>query len=315
VGLAIGVDVGGTKVAAGVVDDAGKVIAELRRPTPSESPARTADVIVDVVQELCRDYEVTAIGVGAAGFIDTGRSTVMFSPNLAWRDEPLRERISARVSLPVVIENDANAAGWAEAKYGAGRGEQHITLVTLGTGIGGALVIDGKLYRGRFGIAGEPGHMTMVQDGILCGCGNRGCWERYCSGTALTRAAQLRVAESPMEGRDLLELAGGTIEGITGPLVTEAAKAGEKLSLSLLGDISRWLGLGFANIAAVLDPGIFIVGGGLAAAGELLLEPARESYAGALTGRGHRPIAQILLAQLGNEAGVVGAADLARMEA
>lgn len=314
-GLAIGVDVGGTKVAAGVVDDDGAVIAELRRPTPSDSPAQTADVIVNVVHELCKEFDVTAIGVGAAGFIDTERATVMFAPNLAWRGEPLRDLISDRVSLPVVIENDANAAGWAEAKYGAGRGEAHISLVTLGTGIGGAFVIDGKLYRGRFGVAGEPGHMTMVQDGILCGCGNRGCWERYCSGTALTRAAKARVAESPDEGRELLEMAGGSVDGITGPMVTAAAQAGEKLALSLLADVSRWLGLGFANIAAVLDPGVFIVGGGLAAAGELLLEPARASFENALTGRGHRPVAQIKLAELGNEAGVVGAADLARMEA
>ncbi|MEO6713178.1 MAG: ROK family glucokinase, partial [Mycobacteriales bacterium] len=277
-GLAIGVDVGGTKVAAGVVDDEGKVVFELRRPTPSQSPAQTADVIVDVVHELCKEYDAVAVGVGAAGFIDTTRSTVMFSPNLAWRDEPLRDRIAERVNLPVVIENDANAAGWAEAKFGAGRGQGHISLVTLGTGIGGAFVMDGKLYRGNWGVAGEPGHMTMVQGGILCGCGNRGCWERYCSGTALTRAAQARVTESPQAGKDLLELAGGSVDAITGSMVSEAAKAGEALSLELLAEISRWLGLGLANIAAVLDPGVFIVGGGLAAAGELLLEPARVSF-------------------------------------
>ncbi|MEP7055840.1 MAG: ROK family glucokinase [Actinomycetota bacterium] len=313
-GLAIGVDVGGTKVAAGVVADDGTVVAEVRRPTPSASPEQTADVIVELVEELRKEHDVTAIGVGAAGFIDSARSTVMFSPNLAWRDEPLRERISDRIGLPVVIENDANAAGWAEAKFGAGRGEAHLVLVTLGTGIGGAIVLEGKLYRGRWGIAGEPGHMTMVQDGILCGCGNRGCWERYCSGTALTRAARERVTASPVAGHDLLEFAGGDVKGLTGPVVTEAAKAGEQLAVELLADVSRWLGLGLANISAVLDPGTYIIGGGLAAAGELLLAPARTSYAGALTGRGHRPLAEIRLAQLGNEAGVVGAADLARLE-
>lgn len=312
-GLAIGVDVGGTKVAAGVVADDGTILAELLRLTPSESPERTADVIVDLVQKLCLDFDVTAIGVGAAGFIDLDRSTVMFSANLAWREEPLRERISNRVSLPVVIENDANAAGWAEAKFGAGRGEHHLVMVALGTGIGGAIVIDGNLYRGRWGVAAEPGHMTMVPGGILCGCGNHGCWERYCSGTALTRAARERVEASPLAGRDLLARAGGSVDGITGPIVTEAAQAGEQLALELLAEVSTWLGLGLANLSAVLDPGTYIIGGGLAAAGELLLGPARVAYAGALTGRGHRPLADIRLAQLGNEAGLVGAADLARL--
>lgn len=314
-GLAIGVDVGGTKVAAGVVDDAGIVIAEVRRQTPSESPERTADVIVEVVQELRKEYEVTAVGVGAAGFIDSDRSTVMFSPNLAWRDEPLRDRISDRIGLPVVIENDANAAGWAEAKFGAGRGEAHVVLITLGTGIGGAIVLDGKLYRGRWGVAGEPGHMTMVQGGIACGCGNRGCWERYCSGTALTMAARERVEASKLAGQDLLQRAGGSVDQITGPLITEAAKEGEQLALEVFDDVSRWLGLGLANLSAILDPGCYIIGGGLAAAGELLLAPARQAFSGALSGRGHRPLAKIKLVQLGNEAGVVGAADLARLEA
>lgn len=312
-GLAIGVDVGGTKVAAGVVDDSGKIIAEIRRPTPSYSPELTADLIVDLVQELRQQHDVTAVGVGAAGFVDSDRSTVMFSPNLAWRDEPLRDRISDRIGLPVVIENDANAAGWAEAKFGAGRDQHHIVLVTLGTGIGGAIVLDGKLYRGRWGVAGEPGHMTMVQGGIACGCGNRGCWERYCSGTALTWAAQERVRASPLAGQDLLVRAGGSVDDITGTLVTQAAKEGEQLSVEVLEDVSRWLGLGLANLSAVLDPGTYIIGGGLAAAGELLLAPARTAFAHALTGRGHRPLAKIQLAQLGNDAGVVGAADLARL--
>lgn len=313
-GLAIGVDVGGTKVAAGVVADDGTIVSELRRPTPSDSPERTADVIVELVQELRKEHEVTTVGVGAAGFIDADRSTVLFSANLAWRHEPLRARIADRIKLPVVIENDANAAGWAEAKFGAGRGEKELVLITLGTGIGGAIILDGRLYRGRWGIAGEPGHMTMVPGGIRCGCGNRGCWERYCSGTALTREARERVSASPLAGADLLARAGGTVAGVTGPIVTEAAKAGEALSLEVLDEVAGWLGRGLANISALLDPGAYIIGGGLAAAGELLLAPARIAYAGALTGRGHRPLADIRLAQLGNEAGIVGAAALARLE-
>jgi glucokinase len=315
VGLAVGVDIGGTKIAAGVVDDEGNVLAELRRPTPAGNANETAEVIADVIRQLRTTHEVTAVGVGAAGYI-IDRSIVGFSANLpGWLDEPLRDRVSKRIGLPVVLENDANAAGWAEARFGAGRGENHLMLVTVGTGIGGAIVLDGRLYRGRWGIAGEPGHMIVLAGGELCGCGNRGCWERYCSGTALVREARRRAARSPYEARDLLSRAGGSVEGITGPLVTESAKEGDPLAVELLTEIGRWLGVGIANLAALLDPGLFVVGGGLIAAGELLLGPARTEYAATLTGRGHRPLAEVRPAQLGNTAGIVGAADLARRPA
>jgi glucokinase len=310
--LAIGVDVGGTKVLGGVVDEAGKVIAEIRRPTPSQDPDQTADVIVDVILELCADHEAVAIGVGAAGFIDEERSTVRFAPNLAWRDEPLRERVADRVPLPVFIENDANAAGWAEWRFGAGRGHEDLVLVTVGTGIGGAIVLDGALHRGRFGGAGEPGHMIVEHGGIRCGCGNQGCWEQYSSGGALTREARERAKASPRTAARLLELAEGDPAAITGPFVTQAAEEGDPLALELFAEIALWLGMGLANLSALLDPGLFILGGGVSQAGHLLLEPVQEAYGAQLTGRGHRPLAQVVLAEMGNEAGLVGAADLAR---
>jgi glucokinase len=313
VGLAIGVDVGGTKVAGGVVDEEGKILAELKRPTPSESPERTADVIVEVVNELRADHDIEAVGIGAAGFIDADRAMVLFAPNLAWRDEPLRERVADRIGLPVIIENDANAAGWAEARFGAGRGESDLVICTIGTGIGGAIVLGGRLYRGRWGIAAEPGHMLVVRDGIRCGCGNRGCWEQYGSGRALTREARDSAAASPLAAEALLQLAGGKVDDITGPIVTRAAQDGDPVASEVFRDVAHWVGIGLANLAALLDPGLFVLGGGVADAGDLLVQPARAAYAAHLTGRGHRPLAEIRLAELGNDAGLVGAADLARL--
>src|ERR1700759_1494253 len=190
VSLTIGVDVGGTKAAAGVVDADGHIIEKLKRSTPAASPAKTAQVIADVVTELAAEYDVDAVGLGAAGFIDEGRSTVLFAPNLAWRNEPLRESVQERVGLPVFVENDADSGLWAEARFGAARGYRDVIMIAVGTGIGAAILISGDLYPGRYGIAGEPGHYRVVPDGRLCGCGNRGCWEQYASGSALVAEAR-----------------------------------------------------------------------------------------------------------------------------
>jgi glucokinase len=317
VSLVIGVDVGGTKVAAGVVDEQGEVVRLVRRRTPSTSVDQTADVVAEVVAELraggeAGAVEVSAVGLGAAGWVDADRRQVMFAPNLAWRGEPLRDRVLERVGLPVVVENDGNAAAWAEHRFGAGRGEPDLLLVTVGTGIGSGLVLDGRLLRGRFGAAGEPGHVRVVPGGRRCGCGNRGCWEQYVSGRALTREARELADVRPSEAPRLLELAGGRAEMIQGPDVTRAAKAGDHAALEAFDVVGTWLGQGLADLAAVLDPGVFVVGGGVAEAGGLLLGPARRAYAERLSGRGHRPPAEIRLAELGNLAGLVGAADLAR---
>ncbi|REF34876.1 ROK family glucokinase [Thermasporomyces composti] len=310
--LTIGVDIGGTKVAAGVVDPDGNVLERLRRDTPSTSPQATEDTIADVVAELRSRHEVTAVGIGAAGWIDVTGTSVLFSPHLAWRHEPLRDAVRRRVRLPVVIENDANAAAWAEWRFGAGQGEDHLVCVTLGTGIGGAVIIDGVMLRGKYGVAGEFGHMTIVPGGHRCECGNRGCWEQYASGNALVREARELAASGSPVAQNLLDRVGGDPGRITGPAVTEAAKDGDRLAVELLEEVGRWLGVGLANIAAALDPGTFVVGGGVSDAGELLLKPAREAFRRTLTGRGFRPEARILRAALGNEAGLVGAADLAR---
>jgi len=313
--LAIGVDVGGTKVAAGVVDADGRVVAKLKRSTPAASPMQTEQAIADVVTELLAGYEVSAIGLGAAGFVDSARATMLFAPNLAWRDEPLKQRVEERLGRPVMVENDANASAWAEARFGAARGYSDVMLVAVGTGIGAAIIIGGELYRGRWGMAGEPGHMRVVPDGRLCGCGNRGCFEQYCSGNALVAEAREFARRTPEGAMRLLQLGGGTPDGISGPCITQAATEGDPAALRCFQTVGGWLGQGLADLAAILDPACFVIGGGVSEAGELLLEPARTAFERALTGRGHRPLAEIRAVQLGPDAGLVGAADLARSDA
>ena len=310
--LAIGVDIGGTKVAAGVVDDAGGVVALIRRRTPGDDVTETEDVIADVVAELSGRYDVVAVGIGAAGWIGADRATVLFSPHLAWRNEPLRDALSGRIDLPVTVENDANAAAWAEYRFGAARDQRVVVCVTLGTGIGGGLVVSGALYRGAYGVACEWGHTCVVPDGRRCACGNRGCWEMYASGSALARDAKELAEVSPVGAHRLLELAAGNPAALTGADVALAAREGDPAAVEIFTGMGRWLGRGIANLAAILDPSVVVVGGGVSDAGDLLLAPAREAFGSALTGRGFRPAASIRLAALGPAAGLVGAADLAR---
>ncbi len=311
--LAIGVDIGGTKVAAGLVDEDGTILARARRLTPSTDPEAVESTIVDVVGELRAGHEVVGVGIGAAGFVDADRARVMFAPHLAWRNEPLRDDVAAALGdLPVIVENDANAAAWAEWRFGAAQGESRLVCVTLGTGIGGAIVVDGVVQRGRWGMAGEFGHMVVVPDGRRCECGNRGCLEQYASGNVLGREArELAEAGSPVTV-PLVQRVGGDVSQLVGPLITEAAMEGDPTAMELFDEVGRWLGIGLANIAAALDPGTFVIGGGVSDAGELLLGPARDSFRRTLTGRGFRPEARIVKAALGPDSGMVGSADLAR---
>lgn len=304
--LTIGLDVGGTKVAAGLVDEAGQIRHQVRRDTPprQHEPRVVEDVMVQAIGDLLdwartRDTEVIGVGVGAAGFVSADRRRVVFAPHVSWRDEPVRDRLAARIDRPVVLDNDANAAAWAEYRFGAGTGESHLVMVTLGTGIGGAILREGTIERGRHGMAAEFGHMQVVPGGRECECGHRGCWEQYSSGRALRREAQA---------------SGSRPEQVDGSDVFAAAAQGDPQAVGMLTEIGTWLGVGLANLAAALDPGRFVVGGGVSAAGELLLAPARAALAAHLTGRGHRPVPPVLPAALGPEAGLIGAADLARVE-
>ncbi|KGN38483.1 ROK family glucokinase [Knoellia subterranea] len=313
--LAIGIDIGGTKVAGGVVDESGSILARARRDTPhrSKRPQVVEDTIVDVVEELRAAHPgVGSVGIGAAGFVAADRATVAFAPHLSWRDEPLRDNLSKRIDAPILVDNDANAACWAEWRFGAAQGDPDVVMVNLGTGIGGAILIEGEIFRGRYGIAGEFGHMQVVPEGQRCECGNRGCWEQYASGNALVREARAMILANSPVATDLAARVDGRADELTGPIVTEAARDGDPTSTELLAEIGHWLGIGIANLAAALDPGTFVIGGGVSAAGELLLGPARDTFRRRLTGRGYRPEARIVAARLGNEAGLIGAADLAR---
>jgi glucokinase len=312
-GLTLGVDIGGTKVLGGVVDPDGTVLAQARRETPADDPARTLDRIVEVIAELTGVYDVDAIGVGAAGWIDAKRATVLFAPNLAWRNEPLRDEIARHVSVPVVVENDANVAAWAEFQYGAAAdATDSMVMLTVGTGIGGALVLGGELIRGAHGIAGELGHVTAVPDGYPCGCGKRGCLEQYASGNALVRFAREIAKWTPDRAATMLALAGGDPDAINGPMVTSAARSGDLAAIEAFTQVGTWLGSGLADLVQIIDPQVLVVGGGVIDAGDLLLAPARAAYLEALAQRGRLPVGEVRGALLGNTAGVVGAADLAR---
>ena len=316
--VTIGVDIGGTKIAGGIVDADGRILLRSRQATPVRTPGGVVAAIVEVVRELTASAAgtglaaVEGVGLGAAGLVDETRSIVRFAPNLDWQEEPLGPAVAAGTGLPVVVENDANAAAWGEFRFGAGRDAHDLVAVTVGTGIGGGIIHDDRLVRGSFGMAAEFGHLVRVQDGRLCGCGKRGCWEQYASGNALLHKARDLAAERRGEAHLLLGLGDGTPEGVTGQHVTQAALEGDPVALEAFRRIGTWLGTGLADVAALLDPAVFVIGGGVSEAGELLLAPARAAFTGALVAGDHRPHAQIVAAVLGNDAGLIGAADLAR---
>jgi glucokinase len=279
-----------------------------RVPTPREEAALEA-ALAGVVAELADRHPVGAVGLALAGFITPDRRSVRFAPHLSWRDAPVADRIADRVRLPVVVEHDANAAALAERRFGAAAGASSVVFVALGTGIGSALLIDGEIYRGAYGVAPELGHVRLVPDGRACPCGKSGCWERYCSGTALaTTAVELLAADparSPVLGRyDPAQ--------VTGQRVAAAAREGDPVAAAAVAELARWLGEGLALVADVFDPELVVIGGGVSESAPLFLEPAREHYAARLTGAGRRPLARVRTAELGSAAAVVGAAELAR---
>lgn len=311
--LTIGIDVGGTKVLGGVVDETGKVLTTARKDTPRQGGSALTQTIADVARELLTQHSVTSIGVSAAGFVSSDRKTMLATPNIAdWNGVDLDNQLTKLIGLPVVIENDANAAAWGEAKFGAGKNQDHMMMLTVGTGIGGGIVVNGALYRGAFGIAAEFGHMRVVPEGHICGCGARGCFEQYASGNALLRHAREAINASPEVARNLLSRGDGTVAGLTGQAITDAARAGDPVALAAFNTTGQWLGAGIASLSVLLDPACVVIGGGVIEAGEILLKPTRESLERNMPFAGKHPYPQIIAAQLGNEAGLVGVADLAR---
>jgi glucokinase len=310
--LALGLDAGGTKVAGMVVAVDGDRFEILDRQivhTPASDSDEAARTVIAVGRELMAGHEgIEALGVGAAGMVDLD-GVMRFAPNIAWRELPLRARIEAAVGIPTYVDNDANVAAWGEFRFGAGRDSTDMLLVTVGTGIGGGIVTGGKLFRGAHGFAAEIGHTIVEPGGPRCGCGNLGCWEQVASGRAVGRLGQQAASDHPEAL--MVELAGGEPTRVTGPIVTEAAKRGDPVAVRVLAEVGRRLGEGMAGLVNVLDPDIVVVGGGVIEAGELILEPARRAFVESVEGPGDRPEVPIVAADLGNDAGAIGAADLA----
>ena len=310
---AIGIDIGGTKIAGAVVDDAGDIVAEDRVATDASDSDAIIDEVVAMIQRLAAGRDIRSAGVAAPGFIDAAQSTVYYTPNIPWREEPLRQKLSDRLDLNITIDNDANAAGWAEFRFGAGRLVSDMTMLTIGTGVGGAIVTRDQLFRGGFGAGAELGHMRMVPNGLACGCGAHGCIEQYGSGRALLRMANA-MADAGGIGQALAHRRDekGKLDGHD---VSALIVAGDPGALHALRELGYWLGQACASLAAILDPQLFVFGGGVSIAGDLLLDPIRESFMQTLPARGFHPVPEFVIAELVNDAGVVGAADLARIHA
>ena len=308
---AIGIDIGGTKIAGALVGDEGEVLLEERRATPAGDANAIVDTVVEMIGRLGAGREIAAAGVAAAGFIDAAQSTVYYAPNINWRNEPLRERLLGRLELDITVDNDANAAGWAEFRFGAGRLYSDMTMLTIGTGVGGAIVTQDRLFRGGFGAGAEIGHLRVVPDGLPCGCGAKGCIEQYGSGRALLRMANA-IADVGGIGLALADARRQSGE-LTGDQVAELITAGDAGAHQALRELGGWLGAACASLSAVLDPQVFVFGGGVAVAGDLLLDPIREAFLAHLPARGFHPEPKFAIAELVNNAGVVGAADLARV--
>jgi glucokinase len=316
--LAIGIDVGGTKIAAAVVDASGNVLGGARTETPTGGSAAEAAValeeaIVRIVSELQVEQPVVGVGLGIAGLVATPGDVVMTATNLRLEQHPLRDRLQDQLGVPVRIENDATAAAWAEYRFGAGAGADPLLVVTVGTGLGGGIVVGGELVRGAFGTAGEVGHVVLERDGRPCECGDRGCLEQYASGRALVREARLMVRDFAGASLGLVARCDGDPAKLDGHAVTAAAQGGDAGALRVFGTVGAALGRGIASIVNVLDPAVVVIGGGVAEAGDLLLEPTRAAFAQHVIGTGHRPLAPIVPALAGNRAGAIGAADLVRL--
>jgi glucokinase len=307
--LTIGVDVGGTKTAAIRLSGDGRILDRSTLPTGAEDPDASLAAVGDAIANVMQDG-VAAIGVGAAGLIDVTSGTILFSPNFTWRSVPIAARLAERFGLPVVADNDATAAAWAEATLGASSGFDESLFVGVGTGIGGGIVSRGRLIRGAHGFAGEIGHVIVEPGGPPCGCGNRGCWEQVASGQALEREGAAAIAADP--GSAFAIRAGGRASSVTGEFVAAAARDGDPVAAGIVREVGRRLGEGIAGLVNILDPAVVVVGGGVAKIGDLVFEPLREAYVAAVEGRRDRPEIPIVPAALGNDAGAIGAAMIAR---
>ena len=308
--LTIGIDIGGTKISAGVVDSSGNIIDSLRISTPAEGGKELILAVINLIKELKEKHEIKGIGISIAALISSDYGTIVGAPNIANLSKlNFVNEIKAEFKLPIIVENDANAAMWAEFKFGNAKGLNPVMFFIIGTGVGGGLVIDGKLFKGVNGIGAEFGHMCVVPNGLSCGCGSKGCLEQYASGGALIRYANEALLANPDKSEEVLSFGEGKLSGTA---LTKAAKAGNELALAAFSKQADWLGLACASYSLIIDPQAIIIGGGVVDAGELFLAPVRAAM------RKYMPFAEshvppkIIAAKFGNDAGLIGAADLVR---
>ena len=308
--LTIGIDIGGTKISAGVVDSSGNLLDSSRCSTPAEGGKELISSVINLIKEFNKKYEIKGIGISIAALISSDYGTIVGAPNIANLSKlNFVNEIKEEFELPIIIENDANAAMWAEFKFGNAKSLNPVMFFIIGTGVGGGLVIDGKLFKGVNGIGAEFGHMCVVPDGLSCGCGSKGCLEQYASGGALIRYANEALLANPDKSEEVLSFGEGKLSGTA---LTKAAKAGNELALAAFSKQADWLGLACASYSLIIDPQAIIIGGGVVDAGELFLAPVRAAM------RKYMPFAEshvppkIIAAKFGNDAGLIGAAELVR---
>lgn len=310
----VGIDIGGTKIAAALVDEKGEILRQTKVASPIEDSTAMVEAIAKLIDEIASGEKPVGVGVAAAGFLSADREIMYHSPNIdSWRNEPLKARIAEKTKYPVLLENDANAAGWAEFQFGAGKDVSSMIMLTIGTGVGGAIVSAGQLVKGGFGIGGELGHVNVVPQGRECGCGQLGCLEAYASGTALLKAARkLAASDNPLGAR--LRQIQGTNPKLKGEDVYQAITEHDPAAIELIEQLGAELGRAIGSIfIPVLDPELVVIGGGVSAVGDVLLDPIRNTFRKHMPAKGYRPELSVVGAKYLNQAGLIGAADLARL--
>lgn len=310
--LILGVDLGGTKILTAVVDPTGKMVSRDHSVTPaSRGPEAVVQAILDsadraLSQAGIRSTDLYTIGVGAPGLSDPGTGVLFTSPNLpGWEDVPLGDIVEKKFEKRVFLINDANAAAVGEFFFGAGRMARNFIYVTISTGIGGGVMIDGRIYTGSTGTAGEIGHMTIDPKGPPCNCGNIGCWEQLGSGTALAREARRNILAGARTS--ILNHAGGDVERVNAEIIHRAAQNGDSLAMELIAQTGMYIGIGLANLINLFNPELIVIGGGLSNIGEMLLEPAYREAEHRSFKQSFRAV-RFLQAELGRNSGVLGAA-------
>lgn len=292
----VGIDIGGTKIAGALISEGGTVVSSLSTPSHPDNPERMVEAVAGLVRDLTDEHTEETVGVALAASLNRERTHIYFSPNIAWPDFPIKTELERILSRPVVLENDANAAGWAEYRFGAGKNSRSLMMLTLGTGVGGAIIEDGKLLIGAYGSAGELGHLVVEPGGRTCGCGNQGCLEQYAAGTALMRQIRERTGDSSLDSEAAVRL----------------FEAGDERVTEVFLEVADVIARAMTSLVAILDPEVVVVGGGVAKAGEPLRKQIEQRFHHHYPAHTLRPTARIELAELGNLAGSVGAADLAR---